>query len=310
MRKAMCPEILRSKYFGVITILFFLIPQVGLAYSTDYRFTGKPYDGSSDLYYFNQRYYNPNVGRFTQADPLANYLVTPQLKSRTNLELEEVLANPQRLNSYSYSLNNPVNVIDPTGESATVSPARQERFNQISNYIRTDENYWLTRDRDGNAKALDLIWQKSLALAKNEKGEINLGKALDTFYDAVNINWRDDQTLDKTRQDYLDRLHNLPNALAGQYGGDLSNIDKLQHFAAAARLAYKLGPRIAMLLGRLKEAQDGLKAWFGQKKDYVRIRQADQGYSQGDIAADQLGVFWLNEYRRGKVNPSNFFNNL
>lgn len=293
-----------------ILILFFLVPQMSLAYSTDYRFTGKPYDGSADLYYFNQRYYNPNSGRFTQPDPLQNYLVTPQLKNRTGLNLEDILVNPQRFNSYSYSLNNPVNVVDPTGEAATVSPERQERFNQISTYIRTDENYWLVRDRDGNAAAVDLLWQKSLELSKNDQGKTNLGKALDTFYDAVNVNWRDDKTLDQSRQDYLDRLHNLPNALTGQYGGDLSQIDKLQHFAASARLAHKLGSKIAIWLGRLKEFKDGLKALLGQPRDYPRTRQLDEGYSQGDLSANQLGVFWLNQYEHGQVNPSVVFNNL
>lgn len=309
MRKAIFPSSSFAR-FGTSFLVLFLLPQIGWAYSTDYRFTGNPYDGASDLYYFSQRYYNPNSGRFIQPDPLQNYLVTPQLKSRTNLELEEVLANPQRLNSYSYSLNNPVNVIDPTGESATVSPERQERFNQISTYIRTDDNYWLVRDRDGNAAAIDLLWQKSLELSKNEKGEANVGRALDTFYDAVNINWRDDQTLDQSREDYLDRLHNLPNALTGQYGGDLSQIDKLQHFAASARLARKFGPKIAMFLGRLKEFKDGLKSFFGGKKNYQQNRQTDDGYSMGDLSANQLGVFWYNQYINGGVNPSTVFNNL
>ncbi|MDP2586633.1 MAG: RHS repeat-associated core domain-containing protein [Candidatus Komeilibacteria bacterium] len=293
-----------------ILILFFLVPQISLAYSTDYRFTGQPYDGASDLYYFNQRYYNPNLGRFTQPDPLQNYLVTPQLQPRSGLSLEEVLANPQRFNSYSYSLNNPVNVVDPTGESATVSPERQERFNQVSNYIRNDESYWLVRDRDGNAAAVDLLWQKSLELSKNEKDEINVGKALDTFYDSVNVNWRDDKTLDQSREDYLDRLYNLPNALTGQYGGDLSQIDKLQHFAASARLAHKLGPKMAMLLGRLKEFKDGLRSFFGGKKNYQQNKQTDDGYSVGDISANQQGVFWYNQYINGGVNPSTVFNNL
>lgn len=308
MRKATCFEVLPSKYFRVTLILFLLIPQISLAYSTDYRFTGKPLDVESDLYYFNSRAYNPESAKFIQPDPLANYLVTPQLEATTGMKLEEILANPQRFNYYSYSLNNPVNVVDPTGESPIVSAARRERFNEISNYIRNDDSYWLVRDRDGNTAAVDLLWQKSIELSKNDKGKVNVGRALDTFYDAVNINWRDDKTLDQNRDDYLVRLRNLPNALDGQYGGDLSQIDKLQHFAASARMAYQYGGKVAMLMGRLKEAKDGLRAIF-DRRGYANLAGQDEGYSQADILANQQGVFWLNEFLRSRVNPAAVINN-
>jgi len=304
MRKVMCSKFLFGKNFGVI-ILLLLFPQISLAYGTDYRFTGKPNDAISNLYYFNQRYYQADIGRFTQADPLANFLTSPDLENKTGLKLEQILANPQRLNSYSYSLNNPVNIIDPTGESPVVSEDRKERFNQISDYIRKDDNYWLVRDRDGNAKALDLIWQKSLELSKNDKGEISLNAALDSFSDAVNIDWFHDKTLDGNRDDYLDRLHNLPNALTGEYGGDLSNIDKLQHFATSAKLAYKYGSRVALFLGRLKEFQDGLSAVFNLGHGgYSALQKQDQGYSHGDILADQMGIFWIKEYQKAQIDPS------
>ncbi len=308
MRKATCSEVLRSKYFRVTLFLFFLIPQIAAAYGTNYRFIGKPNDGASDLYYFNQRYYNPNLGRFSQPDPLQKFLPTPQLKSKTGLNLEEVLTNPQRLNGYSYALNNPVNVIDPTGESPQVKvyENRQKRFDQISNFIRQDENYWQVRDRDGNALALDLIWQKSLELSGHK-----LEPALDTFFDAVNLNWRGRQTLDKSYHDYLDRLDNLPNALGGQYGGDISNIDKLQHFAASARLSYQYSPRIAGLFGRLKETADGFRAAFDRGLGgYWQARQRDDGYSRGDLYANQLGIFWLNQYQAGQLKISHIINNL
>ena len=291
-------------------VVCLLIPRAVGAYNTNQRFTGKPLDPVSNLYYFNQRHYNAEIGKFIQPDPLRNFLVTPDLTKRTGLKLEDVLSNPQRLNEYSYSLNNPVNVIDPTGESPVVSKNRQERFDKISDYIRNNENYWLVRDRDGNASALDLIWQKSLDLSKNDKGVANLNRALDTFFDAVNINWRDDKTLDKSREDYLSRLNNLPNALIGEYGGNLSMVDKLQHFAGAARLSQKLGGRIAMMLGRLKEIHDGFRALFNHSQGgYFQLKQRDEGYSRGDMAANQLGVFWLNEFKTGQIGPSIVINN-
>ena len=300
---------MRKAILGFIFLIIF-VPFITRA-QTDYRFNARPLDKGSDLYYLGQRYYNPTIGKFTQPDPLQNFLVTPELESRTGLKLEDVLANPQRLNSYSYSLNNPVNVIDPTGESPQVSEERRGRFNQISDYIRNDDSYWLTRDRDGNAAALDAIWQKSMDLSKNDKGEVSLGNALDTFYDAVHIDWAHDQVLDESEEDFRNRFANLPTNLVGQWGGDKSNIDKLQHFVASARLTYKYGPRIAGLLGRLKEVHDGFKALFNNKySGYKALKQADEGYSQRDVVADQVGIFWWQEWRSGQASPSDVINNL
>ena len=230
---------------AILIILFFLIPQAVNGIGTNYRFTGQEYDPSPDLYYFNQRHYQPEIGRFIQPDPLQNLIARPELEERTGMSLEDFLSNPQRLNSYSYSLNNPVNLVDPTGESPVVSEDRQGRFDNISDYIRNDEDYWLTRDRDGNSAALDAIWQKSLNLSKDEEGKTNLGNALDTFYDAVHIDWAHDNVLDQSEADFRSRYFNLPSALGGDWGGNRSRMDKLQHFAASARLAYKYGPRLS-----------------------------------------------------------------
>ncbi len=54
-----------------------------------FSFTGKELD--EDLYYFNARYYDPNIGRFTSVDPVKDNL------------------------PYVYVNNNPMNFIDPTG---------------------------------------------------------------------------------------------------------------------------------------------------------------------------------------------------
>ena len=62
-----------------------------------YRFTSRVYDKESGLYYYRARYYDSRVGRFTQKDPLRD-----ALNSGDNL--------------YVYVGNNPVNMVDPSGE--------------------------------------------------------------------------------------------------------------------------------------------------------------------------------------------------
>jgi RHS repeat-associated protein len=64
------------------------------------QFTSKERDSETGLDYFSARYYASMQGRFTSADPL--------LASGRP-------ANPQSWNRYSYVLNNPVRLTDPTG---------------------------------------------------------------------------------------------------------------------------------------------------------------------------------------------------
>ncbi|MBL7130493.1 MAG: VCBS repeat-containing protein [Candidatus Omnitrophica bacterium] len=66
--------------------------------TTDYKFTGKPFDSETGLYYYGARYYNPTIGRFITPDTLVQNPF-----------------DPQALNRYTYCRNNPVNLTDPTG---------------------------------------------------------------------------------------------------------------------------------------------------------------------------------------------------
>src|SRR5579883_1363624 len=64
------------------------------------NFTGKERDPESGLDNFGARYDSSSMGRFMSPDPLLN-------SGRPN--------NPQTWNRYAYALNNPLNIIDPTG---------------------------------------------------------------------------------------------------------------------------------------------------------------------------------------------------
>ncbi|MBW2046567.1 MAG: hypothetical protein JRI96_17110, partial [Deltaproteobacteria bacterium] len=64
--------------------------------SISHYFTGQELDSSTGLYYYGARYYDAELGRFTQPDSIV-----------------QAPYDPQTLNRYSYCRNNPVNLVDP-----------------------------------------------------------------------------------------------------------------------------------------------------------------------------------------------------
>ena len=68
------------------------------ATTTDHKFTGKELDDETGLHYYGARYYDSEIGRFVSVDPWKGDL-----------------RDPQSLNKYAYTRNNPIIYIDPTG---------------------------------------------------------------------------------------------------------------------------------------------------------------------------------------------------
>ena len=73
-----------------------------------FSFTGKELD--SELHYFNARYYDSNLGRFTSVDPIPGEL------------------------SYGYVMNNPVMYVDPTGMATFEGLGRMNLGREIKEY--------------------------------------------------------------------------------------------------------------------------------------------------------------------------------
>ncbi len=70
---------------------------------TDRLFTGQMLDGTG-LYQMGARWYDPVIGRWISPDA-----VVPDLK------------NPQSLNRYSYSFNNPIRYVDRDGHDPVLA---------------------------------------------------------------------------------------------------------------------------------------------------------------------------------------------
>ena len=64
-----------------------------------FMFTGREFDKETGLYYYRARYYNPQIGRFLQADPVGY---------------------KDGMNRYVYCRNNPPAIIDPSGLASVI----------------------------------------------------------------------------------------------------------------------------------------------------------------------------------------------
>ena len=107
-------------------------PYGGLTYNSDltntvqpYKYNGKELDRihGLDMYDYGARQYDPNIGRFTQVDPLAEKYY--------------------HLSPYAYCANNPVNLVDLNGEEPgdyfeTIDKAAID-FGRFFNYLSITE---------------------------------------------------------------------------------------------------------------------------------------------------------------------------
>ena len=108
--------------------------------SNHYKFTGKERDGESGLDNFGARYDSSSLGRFMSPD-----LVGPVAQT-----------NPQLLNLYAYTLNNPLRFVDPNG----MAPIEFATFT-LTNYRQVSPAY----------NTLDSAL--ALALVARTKGPVN-----------------------------------------------------------------------------------------------------------------------------------------
>ncbi|MBI2464489.1 RHS repeat-associated core domain-containing protein [Candidatus Peregrinibacteria bacterium] len=97
-------------------------------YKSDYAYNDKEKDPEADLYYYGARYYNDATSKFTSIDPA---LLSQKY-------LTSILNDPQKLNSYSYARNNPINYVDDNGEEP--NKAQATTIDVIVDKVKTVED--------------------------------------------------------------------------------------------------------------------------------------------------------------------------
>ena len=139
-----------------LTAVFTILVSVSIvgdahAFTEQRKFIGEEYDAITDLNYLNARYYNAKTGRFVSQDPM--FWSLPN----------ELLADPQQLNSYSYARNNPIVGSDPSGLLTVIVPGtgynskdwseNGSMSNFISSVSKTFNETHHTEILNNNAKA-------------------------------------------------------------------------------------------------------------------------------------------------------------
>jgi RHS repeat-associated protein len=104
-----------------------------------FGFTGEPQGGLNDLVYLRARYYNPALGRFLTQDSL----------------IPDV-TNGQALNPYAYVYNDPINLVDPSGNipSGRLSTGAAEGVRSFAEVGLRALNWWY--DQPDNCECLQV----------------------------------------------------------------------------------------------------------------------------------------------------------
>src|SRR5690606_27748080 len=85
------------------------------SYNNPYKFNAKEMDKETGMYYYGARYYDPRISIFVCVDPLAEGFPA--------------------IGGYVYTLNNPINLVDPTGMAPET-----DYFDSKGNFIRRDND--------------------------------------------------------------------------------------------------------------------------------------------------------------------------
>ena len=183
------------------------------AFNNEFLFTGQMLDSETGLYYYKNRHYNPQLGRFQQRDPLGY---------------------DEGINLYQYVNSNPVNWIDPQGLEACRVETLKKDFeipNRLKGFLKRIGLEELTSDLSLNLKACGGCCEEtkkigfSVDLDLSAKFEIKFGSPKFDFYSVqAKIGWYGAISLDESISGGFDKCGNGSGEFCITVGGSVGGV--------------------------------------------------------------------------------------
>ena len=197
-------------------------------FKTSRKYTGHNYDEETDLNYMQARYQDGNTGRFLSQDPMFQAIGTDL--SGFERTQEQLLSNPQELNSYSYVVNNPLKYKDPTGEASTlawlvnpIGTAGQYTFWRAGSAFVAKFGFFDGRGRPISSAMMNrsLGLNPSPQLSINESNQKQYGNVIDALKNSELLNSAIQSRIEGITLEKLSQGVNMQLDF-GKEGGDLS----------------------------------------------------------------------------------------
>ncbi len=148
-------------------------------------FTNHEYDPDTGLHYMQARHYSPAAGRFLQPDEFIGGPVELFAEiAAANPTFYADLVNPQSLNKYSYSYNNPLKYVDPDGHSGVDIANSIDAA--VNNAVASIENKLIATGDPSAAAKGSFVVGVAADVAKGTADVLRLGEGTANAVDAAN----------------------------------------------------------------------------------------------------------------------------
>jgi RHS repeat-associated protein len=234
--------------------------------------TRKERDNETGLDYFEARYYSSTQGRFTSPDPLY-------------VELRRLI-DPQQLNIYSYTRNNPLRFTDPDGLDIKLNCDDKKICGEAVQDVNSRKGVQFKVElKDGKLKVVGKVDQKKLSTAEKALfNAISDKKNTATINVVANTGQSEFGTHDDRGVNTVD-LGNLSKLDAPGNKGGLNSGDALAHEAMDAYLSLSMEENAAdraaaALYPGLYEPTDNRNQWNKYNTDVIGSTRS-QGITDG-----------------------------
>ena len=235
------------------------------------KFTQKERDTESGLDYFLARYYSSAQGRFTSTDPI---MIT-----------SDRLLDPQQINLYGDTRNDPLNLLDPTGE--TIDFERDKNGNLTKKGKEDQAQYQayvasLNKDPKKNASQLATVNQL-------EKSNVNY---------LVNVTTKElegrHEAEGRTSTDGTNVLVTIRN-IGGPQG---------EKFSIDARFAHEFEHARQFDSGEFSFVQDPQGNWRPNPRDYDIYDEVNAFKAQMGVSAPVLDTPTVRQLRDNRITDA------